>query len=112
MRDTLYVQLRDAAPDAPLAYALASAQPGVGVQVQQATLEAILALAGGRRVVLFVPGADVRLTAVKVPARTPQRILQAAPYALENRQQLLVTQHVQHRHVQRDQPERGDDAQR
>jgi general secretion pathway protein L len=84
MRDTLYLQLRDAAPDAPLSYALASAQPGVGVQAQQATLDTILALAPGRRVVMFAPGADVRLATVQVPARVPQRILQAAPYALED----------------------------
>jgi len=83
MRDTLYLQLRDAAPDAPLSYALASAQPGVGVQVQQAPLDT-LPFAAGRRVVLFVPGADVRLASVQVPARAPQRILQAAPYALED----------------------------
>ena len=83
MRDTLYLQLRDAAPDTPLSYALASAQPGVAVQAQQATLATILALAAGRRVVIFVPGADVRLASVQVPARAPQRILQAAPYALE-----------------------------
>ncbi len=84
MRDTLYLQLRDAAPDALLYYALSSAQPGAGVQVQQAPLDTILALAAGRRVVLFVPGTDVRLSSVQVPARTPQRILQAAPYALED----------------------------
>lgn len=84
MRDTLYLQLRDAAPDAPLSYALASAQPGVGVQVQQAPLDTVVSLAAARRVVLFVPGADVRLASVQVPARAPQRILQAAPYALED----------------------------
>ena len=84
MRDTLYIQLRDVAPDERLAYALASAQPGVGVQAQHGTLDTILALATGRRVVLFVPGADVRLAAVQVPARAPQKILQAAPYALED----------------------------
>lgn len=84
MRDTLYIQLREAAPDEPLAYALASAPPGVTVQAQHGTLDTILALATGRRVVLFVPGADVRLTAVQVPARAPQKILQAAPYVLED----------------------------
>lgn len=83
MRDTLYLQLRDAAPEAPLSYALASAQPGVGVQSQRAPLDTILALAPGRRLVLFVPGTDVRLASVQVPARAPQKILQAAPYALE-----------------------------
>jgi len=84
VRDTLYIQLRDAAPEDPLAYALASAQPGVSVQAQRGTLDTILALAAGRRVVLFVPGADVRLASVTVPARAPQKILQAAPYALED----------------------------
>jgi len=84
VRDTLYIQLRDAAPDAPLAYALAAAQAGAGAQVQRGTLDSILALAPGRRVVAFVPGADVRLAAVQVPARAPAKILQAAPYALED----------------------------
>ena len=84
MRDTLYLQLRDAAPDARLCYALAAADPGVGIQAQHGTLDTILALAAGRRVVLFVPGADVRLATVQVPARAAPRILQAAPYALED----------------------------
>jgi len=84
MRDTLYLQLRDAAPDARLPYALAAADPGVGIQAQQETLETILALAAGRHVVLFVPGSDVRLASVQVPARAAARILQAAPYALED----------------------------
>lgn len=84
MRDTLYLQLRDTAPDAPLAYALAAAPPGAGAQAQHGTLEAILPLAAHRRVVAFVPGTDVRLAAVQVPARAPAKILQAAPYALED----------------------------
>lgn len=83
MRETLYLQLRDTAPDAPLAYALAAAPSGAGAQVQRGTLEAILPLAALRRVVAFVPGSDVRLAAVQVPARAPARILQAAPFALE-----------------------------
>ena len=84
MRDTLYIQLRDAAPDAPLAYALVTAQPGAAAQAQRGTLDSILALAAGRRVVAFVPGTDVRLAAVQVPARAAAKILQAAPYALED----------------------------
>jgi general secretion pathway protein L len=84
VRDTLYIQLRDAAPDAPLAYALASSEPGAAAQVQRGALDAILPLAAGRRVVAFVPGSHVRLAAVQVPARTEARILQAAPYALED----------------------------
>ncbi|MGQ0587861.1 MAG: type II secretion system protein GspL, partial [Gammaproteobacteria bacterium] len=84
MRDTLYLQLRDVAPDERLAYALASGQAGAGIQAQHGTLDAILAQAAGRRVVLFVPAADVRLASVQVPAQGAQRILQAAPYALED----------------------------
>lgn len=83
MRDTLYLQLRDVAPDERLAYALASGDAGA-VQAQHGTLDAILALAAGRRVVVFVPATDVRLASVQVPAQGAQRILQAAPYALED----------------------------
>jgi general secretion pathway protein L len=84
VRDTLYIQLRDAAPDALLAYALAPAHPGAAAQVQRGTLDSILALAAGRRVVAFVPAAEVRLASVQVPARSAARILQAAPYVLED----------------------------
>jgi general secretion pathway protein L len=84
VRDTLYIQLRDAAPDATVTYALASGGPGAAVQAQQGTLDNVLALAAGRRIVLFVPGIDVRLASVQVPARQAQKILQAAPYALED----------------------------
>lgn len=84
MRDTLYIQLRDAPPDAAFAYALTGSQPGLGITAQHDTLDRILGLAAGRRVVLFVPGLYVRLASVVVPARQPQKILQAAPYALED----------------------------
>lgn len=106
MRDTLYLQLRDAAPEAPLSYALASAQPGVGVQGQRAPLDTILALAPGRRLVLFVPGADVRLASVQVPARAPQKILQAAPYALEEQ----LAEDVDTLHFAIGAPGRGEDG--
>jgi len=85
VRDTLHIQLRDAAADdAAVAYAIVSGPPGAGVRVEHGSLQQALAQAGGRRVVLFVPGADVRLTSVQVPARQAQKILQAAPYALED----------------------------
>jgi general secretion pathway protein L len=84
LRDTLYLQFREAAPDGRLAYALTGAQPGLGVVAEHATLDTILALAPGKRLVLFVPGADVRLASVQVPARQPQKVLQAAPYVLED----------------------------
>lgn len=84
MRDTLYIQLRDDAPEGRLTYAIVAGAPGAAVAPQLGTLDQILALAAGKRVVLFVPGADVRLAQVQVPARQAQRILQAAPYALED----------------------------
>lgn len=85
MRETLHIQLRDAAADdAAVAYAIGAGALGAGVRVEHATLDQALAQAPGRRVVLFVPGADVRLAAVQVPARQAQKILQAAPYALED----------------------------
>ena len=84
MRETLYLQLRDAAPETPLPYALVAGVPGASISVAHDPLDAILAKAAGRRIVLFVPGTDVRLAGVQVPARQAQKILQAAPYALED----------------------------
>ena len=84
MRDTLYIQLREPDADGRVPYALAGSQPELGLRTEHATLDTILGLAAGRRVVVFVPGADVRLAAVTVPARQPQKVLQAAPYALED----------------------------
>ena len=84
MRDTLFIQLRDAAPDAPVACALVSGAPGASIPVEHDALDAVLARAAGRRIVLFVPGVDVRLATVQVPARQEQKVLQAAPYALED----------------------------
>lgn len=89
MRDTLYIRLRDPAPEAPTAYALVAndvAAAGAArpvAPVREVPLDDVLALAPGRRVIVFVPGADVRLTQVSVPARQPAKVLQAAPYVLE-----------------------------
>ena len=84
MRDTLYLQLRDQPADGLLAYALTGADETLGLKVEQAPLDQVLGLAAGRRIVLFVPGSDVRLTTANVPARNLQKILQAVPYALED----------------------------
>jgi general secretion pathway protein L len=84
VRDTLYLQLRDAPADVPVAYAVVAGPPGASIPVQHGSLDEVLAQAGNRRIVLFVPGADVRLTTVQVPARQAQKVLQAAPYALED----------------------------
>lgn len=87
MRDTLYIRLRDVAPTAPTAHALvASSVDGTrpDVFVRTAPLSEVIALGVGRRVVVFVPSADVRLTSITVPARQPAKILAAAPYVLED----------------------------
>lgn len=83
MRETLYIRLRSTAPEALTAYCIAAPGAAHSWHVQDAALADVLALAQARRVVLLVPGADVRLTLVKVPARAPVKVLQAAPYLLE-----------------------------
>lgn len=82
-RDTLFLQLRDASPEAPVAWNTGVALGGPS-RPEIAPLGQVLDRAAGRRIVLFVPGTDVRLTTVQVPARQMQKILQAAPYALED----------------------------
>ncbi|MBA4286129.1 MAG: type II secretion system protein GspL [Xanthomonadaceae bacterium] len=90
MRDTLYIRLRDTAPDAPTAHALVNSDPldgnltRPGVVVRELPLDEVIALGSGRRVVVFVPGVDVRLTTVTVPARQAAKVLQAAPFVLED----------------------------
>ncbi|HVT35839.1 MAG TPA: type II secretion system protein GspL [Nevskiaceae bacterium] len=83
MRETLYIRLRSTAPEAVTAYCIAPANALRSFHAQEAPLAEVLALAGTRRIVLLVPGADVRLAQVKVPARAPAKVLQAAPYLLE-----------------------------
>jgi general secretion pathway protein L len=82
VRETLFLRWRDPALDVPCAYALGDAD-GSLVELREAPLREALALAAGRRIVVFVPGADVRLTQVKVPSRQAAKVLQAAPYLLE-----------------------------
>ena len=83
MRETLYIRLRSTAPEALTAYCIAAPGAALSWQVQEAALADVLTLAATRRIVLLVPGADVRLMLVKVPARAPAKVLQAAPYLLE-----------------------------
>ena len=47
------------------------------------TLELAAAAAGGRRLVLLVPGTDVTLAAPALPAKGAAKLLRLAPYALE-----------------------------
>ncbi|MDM4772244.1 type II secretion system protein GspL [Solimonas sp. SE-A11] len=84
MRNTLYIRLRATDPGTDTAYCIASPQAVASFPVQHAPLETILLKAAGHRVVVLVPAADVRLAAVDVPARQATKVLQAAPYALED----------------------------
>ncbi len=88
MRETLYIRLRQPSGDAPTPYAVVSTD-GLGgapasVFVREAPLHEVIAQAAGRKMVVFAPGAEVRLTQVKVPAKQPAKVLQAAPFVLED----------------------------
>lgn len=82
MRQTLYIHLRDADSDAPLAFRVDGAATG---SVQYAPLHAIAEHAPGARVVVFVPVASVRFLHVDLPVRNRRRALAAAPFACEDR---------------------------
>ncbi len=84
MRETLYIRLRAAEAAAPIAYCIARADAVSSFPVEQASLESALSHAAGRRVVALVPSADVRLTSLQLPARQISKVIQAAPFALED----------------------------
>lgn len=80
MKETVFIRL-GADSEAPQRYVLHT--PQGGVQARSGLLAQIAEAAAGRDVVAFVPAAHVRLASVLVPARAPQKALQAAPYLLE-----------------------------
>jgi general secretion pathway protein L len=84
VRETLYLRLHSTAADAPTEFCLAADPAGLSWPVNVAPLGTVLEQAGGRRIVVLVPAEDVRLAAIEVPARQPAKILQAAPYLLED----------------------------
>lgn len=83
MRETLYIRLRSADPAEPVEYCIARADAITSFVVGQALLETLTSQTALRRVVVLVPSADVRLATVQVPARQPAKVLQAAPFVLE-----------------------------
>ncbi|MEQ1440557.1 type II secretion system protein GspL [Fontimonas sp. SYSU GA230001] len=83
MRETLYIRLRAAEPAAPTAYCIAGHESVASFAIEQAPLADVIALAAGRRTVVLVPSADVRLTTVELPARQIAKVLQAVPFAVE-----------------------------
>jgi general secretion pathway protein L len=84
LRETLYIRLRSGDPAAETSYCVAAPGAIASFPVQTAPLETVLASAGVRRLIVLVPGAEVRLTSVTVPARQVAKVLQAAPYVLED----------------------------
>lgn len=76
--------MQSGATDAITAYCIAAANAARSFVVMQAPLETVLGFSENRQIVLLVPAADVRLTSVTVPARQLAKVLQAAPYALED----------------------------
>lgn len=76
--------MRAATPDALTPFCIAGTDASLSWPVSEARLEDVLAQAQTRRIVVLVSGSEVRLTQVSVPARTPAKVLQATPYALED----------------------------
>lgn len=83
MRETLYIRLRSADPAEPVEYCIARADAVASFVVYRASLAVAAEQTAQRRVVVLVPSADVRLATVQVPARQPAKVLQAAPFVLE-----------------------------
>ena len=83
MRETLYIRLRDLDPGTPTPFCIARADAVASFPVNVAPLETVLLQTGTRKLVVLVPSSDVRLTSVQLPARQAAKVLQAAPYALE-----------------------------
>ncbi|MDX9739850.1 MAG: type II secretion system protein GspL [Gammaproteobacteria bacterium] len=95
MADTMLLRRLRGAPDRyewlPISAAVedetrADAEPG--------SLDEAAAACAGCRTVVLAPGEDMLLTAVNIPARNRQRLLQALPYALEER----IAQDVEQMH--------------
>lgn len=84
MRETLYIRLHSAAPEAVTAFCIAKPDAVLSFAVNHAPLGDILLQAGSRKLVVLVSSTDVRLSSVNVPARQAAKVLQAAPYALED----------------------------
>lgn len=84
MRETLYIRLNSGSAGAVTAYCIAAADATRSFVVSHAPLSTVLGFAANRRIIVLVPSVDVRLTRVTVPAHQTAKVLQAAPYALED----------------------------
>lgn len=79
--ETLFIRLP--ADDSGL-HEYATVAAGGRASSQTGSLDDALRLAAGRRVVLFAPLSEIRLSGFEIASRDAQKILQAAPYALED----------------------------
>ncbi len=52
---------------------------------EAASWEQVHSLASGKKVVVFIPNEDVLLTSIDIPSKNKKQLLQAIPYALEER---------------------------
>ncbi|MGH8445808.1 MAG: type II secretion system protein GspL [Solimonas sp.] len=84
MRETLYIRLRSADAAEPVEYCVARADAIASFVVLRAPLAELAAQTAQRRVIVLAPSADVRFAVVQVPARQASKVLQAAPYVLED----------------------------
>lgn len=88
MRETLYLRLPPAGDDAPdttpCEYCVAPAEALQSWPVEQAPLNALAALAFGKRLVVLWPAGDVRLDQIDLPVKQTSRAVQAARFSLED----------------------------
>lgn len=83
MAETAYLQLPRA--DSPAHWLLVDALGNRIGRVQRGTLQEAAEQLRGRRLVALVPGEHVALYRADIPSRNTQKVLQAAPFALEDR---------------------------
>lgn len=92
MREILYIRLPSGRLSAEntkveeiaVEYGIAPVDRPTEAAVQRGSLLDALLRAPGCRLCVFVPSGDLHLTRVSVPARQPSKVLQAAPYLLED----------------------------
>jgi len=90
MPETLLIRLDSAAQIRDWMTLDEQGQPASGVQSGELDAN----IAANRRLVVLVPGEDVRFCDARVPGKNRQRILQAIPYALEEQ----MAEDVEHLH--------------
>src|SRR5690348_17309722 len=83
MAETLYLQLPHAG-DTVHWLAVDALGNRIG-RVQEGPLADALPQASGRKLVVLAPGEDVAVHHADIPSRNPQKVLQAAPFMLEDK---------------------------